>query len=125
MGKKAVEKPELKPSPTLERKAQQMDLQRKIDANMARIKHKIAVISGKGGVGKTTVAANLAIKFAETGNSTGALDVDITGPNLHKLLAVVGQPEMDSVSKTIIPLNGPLNIKIMSTAFLLPDENTP
>jgi ATP-binding protein involved in chromosome partitioning len=118
--------PEIKPSPTLERRAQQMELQQKIDANMARIKHKIAVISGKGGVGKTTVAANLVVKFAETGKPTGALDIDITGPTLHKLLGIdIEQPEIDPVTKTIIPAKGPLNIKVMSTAFLLPDDTTP
>ncbi len=103
-----------------------MELQQKIDANMARIKHKIAIISGKGGVGKTTVAANLAVKFAETGRSTGALDIDITGPTLHKLLGVdIAPPEIDPFTKTIVPANGPLNIKVMSTAFLLPDDTTP
>ncbi len=118
--------PEIKPSPTLERRAQQMELQEKIDANMARIKHKIAIISGKGGVGKTTIAANLAVKFAETGKSTGALDIDITGPTLHKLLGIeIEQPEIDPFTKTIIPAKGPLNIKVMSTAFLLPDDSTP
>ena len=120
------EVPEIKPSSTLERRAQQMELQQKIDANMARIKHKIAVISGKGGVGKTTVTANLAVKFAETGKSTGALDIDITGPTLHKLLGIdIEQPEIDPFTKTIIPAKGPLNIKVMSTAFLLPDDRTP
>ncbi|HME51394.1 MAG TPA: Mrp/NBP35 family ATP-binding protein [Candidatus Lokiarchaeia archaeon] len=133
MGKKTTAPSGIKPSPTLERKMQEQEdrqaeqetLQKNIETNMARIKHKIAVISGKGGVGKTTVAANLAVKFAESGQLTGALDVDITGPNLHKLLGVHDKPEMDEFKKTIIPVNGPLNIKIMSTAFLLPDDITP
>lgn len=133
MGKKTASKSEIKPSPTLERKmheqedrqTQQEDLQKNIESNMARIKHKIAIISGKGGVGKTTIAANLAVKFAESGKSTGALDVDITGPNLHKLLGVYDKPDMDPFKKTIIPVTGPLNIKVMSTAFLLPDDMTP
>jgi ATP-binding protein involved in chromosome partitioning len=133
MGKKTTTPSGIKPSPTLERKlheqddrqSQQENLQKNIETNMARIKHKIAVISGKGGVGKTTVAANLAVKFAESGKPTGALDVDITGPNLHKLLGIHDKPEMDEFKKTIIPVNGPLNIKVMSTAFLLPDDITP
>ncbi|MBD3188923.1 P-loop NTPase [Candidatus Bathyarchaeota archaeon] len=115
----------LKTSPTLDRRKQQMELQRKIEEKMKRIKHKIAIISGKGGVGKTTIAANLAIKFAETGSSTGALDVDITGPNMHKLLGIRNRPQVDPVTKEIIPVNGPLNIKVMSTAFLLESDYTP
>ncbi len=117
---------DLKPSPTLDRHAQQMELQRKIEQNMANIKHKIAIISGKGGVGKTTVAANLGIKFAETGMSTGLLDIDITGPNLHKLMGMGGQhPEIDPETKEIIPVEGPLNLKFMSMAFLLDSDYTP
>ncbi|MHA1793851.1 MAG: Mrp/NBP35 family ATP-binding protein [Promethearchaeota archaeon] len=115
----------LKDSPTLNRQMKQVQLEKKIEDNMKRIAHKIAIISGKGGVGKTTVAANLAIKFAETGKSTGALDVDITGPNMHKLLMISDRPEIDPVTKEIIPVEGPLNIKVMSTAFLLESDYTP
>lgn len=116
---------DLKDSPTLDRKMQQVEMQRKIDANMARITKKIAIISGKGGVGKTTVAANLAVKFAESGLAVGALDVDITGPNMHKVLGVSERPEVDPETKAIIPVNGPLNIKVMSMAFLLDSDYTP
>ena len=61
----------------------------KLKKNMNKIKHKIAIISGKGGVGKSTVAANLAIAFALHGykNRVGLLDVDIHGPRTPKLLA--------------------------------------
>jgi len=50
--------------------------------NMKGIKHKIVILSGKGGVGKTTVATNLAASFAKRGKSTGILDVDIYGPEV-------------------------------------------
>lgn len=52
--------------------------------NMSKIKHKIVVISGKGGVGKTTVAVNLAMSLASVGLRVGVLDVDITGPKDRK-----------------------------------------
>ena len=71
--------------------------------NMNKIKHKIAIISGKGGVGKSTVAANLATAFAlkETNNRVGMLDVDIHGPCIPKLLGVKGE------TNAVLPLPPP------------------
>ncbi|MFX0100244.1 MAG: Mrp/NBP35 family ATP-binding protein [Candidatus Hodarchaeota archaeon] len=125
MNEKEKDVPELNDSPTLERKMKMQQMELNIKENMEKIKHKIAIISGKGGVGKTTVAANLAIKFADEGESAGSLDVDITGPNLHKLLGVRDRPLVDPMTKIIIPVDGPLNLKIMSMAFLLETEHTP
>ena len=86
--------------------------------NMKGIKHKIVVLSGKGGVGKTTVATNLAAAFAKRGKSTGILDVDIYGPNVPKLLGLEGErPEVKG--ETLEPVPGPLGIKVMSMGFLL------
>ena len=58
---------------------------------MGKIKHKIAIISGKGGVGKSTVTVNLATAFAQMGNKVGVLDADIHGPSVPKLLGLEGQ----------------------------------
>ena len=67
-----------------------------IAENMKGIKHKIVILSGKGGVGKTTVATNLAVSFAKRGKNAGILDVDIYGPNVPKLLGLEGQhPTID------------------------------
>jgi ATP-binding protein involved in chromosome partitioning len=66
------------------------DVQAKIDKNLEKIKHRLLVFSGKGGVGKSTVAANLAVALAQQGNRVGLLDVDIHGPNLAKMLGVEG-----------------------------------
>lgn len=86
--------------------------------NMKGIKHKIVILSGKGGVGKTTVATNLATSFAKRGKSAGILDVDIYGPNVPKLLGLEGQhPEVND--ETLLPVPGPLGIKVMSMGFLL------
>ena len=86
--------------------------------NMKNVKHKIVVLSGKGGVGKTTVATNLAISFARKGLMSGILDVDIYGPNVPKLLGLEGiHPEADD--ERIRPVIGPLNLKVMSMGFLL------
>jgi ATP-binding protein involved in chromosome partitioning len=86
--------------------------------NMKGIKHKIVVLSGKGGVGKTTVAANLATSFAKRGKSVGILDVDIYGPNVPKLLGLEGQ-HPTAEDEFIEPIRGPLGMKVMSMGFLL------
>lgn len=86
--------------------------------NMKGIKHKIVILSGKGGVGKTTVATNLAAAFAKQGKTTGILDVDIYGPNVPKLLGLEGRHPMVN-DDFIEPIIGPLDIKVMSMGFLL------
>ena len=98
-----------------------------IQNNMAKIKNKIVIISGKGGVGKTTVAVNLAISLASYGLRVGILDVDITGPNVLKMLGISPEirPRVDPELKKFYPVDGPLNIKVVSMAFLLQDMDTP
>jgi len=98
-----------------------------IRINMSKIKHKIVIISGKGGVGKTTVAVNLAMSLASIGLRVGVLDVDITGPNVNKMLGISPEirPRVDSDAKKFYPVDGPLNIKVVSMAFLLQDSDTP
>ncbi len=98
-----------------------------IQKNMAKIKHKIVIISGKGGVGKTTVAVNLAMTLASIGLRVGILDVDITGPNVIKMLGIDPElkPVVDAEAKKFHPIIGPLNIKAMSMAFLTSTPDDP
>jgi Mrp family chromosome partitioning ATPase len=100
---------------------------KRIDENMSKIKHKLVVISGKGGVGKTTVAVNLAMSLASVGLRVGILDVDITGPNVTKMLGVDNQlkPKVDRENNQFYPVTGPLDIKVISMAFLTEDTDTP
>lgn len=98
-----------------------------IQSKMDKIKYKISIISGKGGVGKTTVAVNLAIALAiRGGRRVGIIDADLTGPNVPKMLGITPgtiprvEPEVG-----IIPVLGPMNIKVMSMGLLLQDPDTP
>lgn len=83
---------------------------------------KYLVLSGKGGVGKTTVAVNLAYLFAEQGRA-GILDVDIHGPNVPKMLGLPSTPPR-SEDNMIIPIQTEQGLKVISMAFLLESEGT-
>ncbi|HUI95695.1 MAG TPA: Mrp/NBP35 family ATP-binding protein [Xanthobacteraceae bacterium] len=82
----------------------------------------IAVASGKGGVGKSTTAVNLALGLRDLGLEVGMLDADIYGPSVPKLLAIRGKPEMIGGNK-LKPMEG-YGLKVMSIGFLV-DEETP
>jgi len=100
--------------------------QRRRKTRMSKIKHKVAVISGKGGVGKSTVTVNLAMAFAMHGfaHSVGILDADITGPCVPKIIGLHGQ-RLQAGPPGIFPATGPLGIKVVSMDFLLPNEESP
>ena len=91
---------------------------------MKQIKHKIAVISGKGGVGKSTVTVNLAAAFALHGKRVGILDADIHGPSVPKLLGLTGQ-QVKVGPPGVFPVTGTLGIKVVSIDFFLPEQKTP
>ncbi len=86
------------------------------------VRNIIAVASGKGGVGKSTVAANLALALAAEGANCGVLDADIYGPSQPRMLGVVGRPESPD-GKSIIPMTN-YELQIMSIGFLVA-EDTP
>lgn len=100
--------------------------EQRLKLKMSRIKRKIAIISGKGGVGKSTVTVNLAMAFAMHGyaNSVGILDADITGPCVPKMLGLHGQ-RLPASPAGISPASGPMGIKVVSMDFLLPSEESP
>jgi ATP-binding protein involved in chromosome partitioning len=100
--------------------------ERRLKRNMSHIKHKIAVISGKGGVGKSTVAANLAMTFSLHGykDRVGILDIDIHGPCIPKLLGVKGRRCQISPLGAL-PVIGPMGIKVVSMDFLVQSQETP
>ena len=83
------------------------------------VKNIIAVASGKGGVGKSTISVNLAVALAQAGASVGLLDADITGPNIPMMLGVEGQPKASPANK-IEPLER-YGVKVISIQFFVPD----
>jgi Mrp family chromosome partitioning ATPase len=89
---------------------------------MEQIRHKILVLSGKGGVGKSSVATNIAVGLAMRGQKTALVDIDIHGPSIPKILGLEGMlPEQDGESLLPVGYNGLLSV--MSVGFLLQDRN--
>jgi ATP-binding protein involved in chromosome partitioning len=111
---------------TTSRKQAYEEAEQKRKARMRKIKHKIAVISGKGGVGKSTVTVNLATAFAMHGyaHAVGIFDADITGPCIPKIIGLKGQ-QLQVGPPGVFPATGPLGIKVVSMDFLLPNDETP
>ncbi|MAF68430.1 MAG: sodium:proton antiporter [Micavibrio sp.] len=87
------------------------------------VKRIIAVASGKGGVGKSTVAANLAVALSQTGEKVGLLDADIYGPSVPTLMGLQGQKPDTNDEKKLIPLEAH-GLKVISIGFLV-DQDTP
>ena len=91
---------------------------RRLSERMGQIKHKFIVLSGKGGVGKSTVAAYLATSLASRGKAVGLVDTDIHGPSIPKMLGLEDE-RITMVGDTVIPVAVSDNLKVMSIAFLL------
>jgi len=94
----------------------------RLRASMDRIDHKIMVLSGKGGVGKSTVAVNVAVALGMEGLKVGILDLDFHGPSIPKLLHLEGQP-LRTADNRILPVEFAYGIQVMSMGFMLPNEN--
>ena len=96
---------------------------KELKERMGQIKHKILVLSGKGGVGKSTVAANITVALAMEGMKVGLLDVDFHGPSIPMLLHLEGQ-HLTTDGKSIMPVDFTERIKVMSLGFMLqsPDD---
>jgi len=89
---------------------------------LSAIKHKVLVLSGKGGVGKSTFSAQLAFTLAASGRSVGLMDIDICGPSIPRMLGLVGQKVHQSASGwSPVWLNE--NLGVMSIGFMLPGED--
>ena len=108
-----------------ERIRQAKETEKRIAEKMKKIKHKLVVLSGKGGVGKTTVAVNLAATLALKGYRVGLLDADIHGPNVPKMLGVQDVKLMVNEENMIIPVEPIPNLKVISLQMALPQDDVP
>lgn len=98
---------------------QQITAQMKqVQARMAGIRHKLVVMSGKGGVGKSMTTVNLALALARLGHKVGLLDVDLNGPCVPRMLGMHGQA-LTITPEGAIPPVGPLGVKVASMDFFL------
>ena len=95
-----------------------------ITRNLANIKYKVAVMSGKGGVGKSTVSVNLAQAFNAMGLKTAIFDVDIHGPNVPKMLGIEGE-KMGVKGNKLLPVETDDGILVASMAFLIENMGSP
>ena len=110
---------------TPEQQKQMIEQEIKLSRNLGQIKYKIAVMSGKGGVGKSTVAANLAETFQKLGFKTGILDADIHGPNIPKMLGLENEDLFVNEDHFMVPVEAPSGLKVMSMAFMIESIDTP
>ena len=108
----------------MEQAYQQMQRKLRITKLDEEIKHKIMVLSGKGGVGKSTVATGLALSLARRGMKVGLMDIDITGPNVPKMLGL-DDAELNVEDGQIFPAVGPHGLRVISMAFLIEDPDKP
>lgn len=102
------------------RQAEELVLQ----GRMERIGRKLLVLSGKGGVGKSTVAANLAVSLARAGKKVGLLDIDVHGPSIPKLMGL-DERQIVGTDEGMLPVKVDDHLAVMSIGFLVGGKNTP
>lgn len=95
-----------------------------ITRSLGKIKNKILVMSGKGGVGKSTVSVNLALSLAQKGHKVGLMDVDIHGPDVIRMLNLTGTLEPPkSANDLVAPLSYNGNLKVVSLEYMMKDRD--
>lgn len=92
--------------------------------NLSEVKRVIAVLSGKGGVGKSLVTGSLAVELARAGHKVGILDADITGPSIPKMFGMSGRHAM-GLGNLLLPEISDHGVKVMSSNLLLKNETDP
>jgi len=98
--------------------------QERLKLTLSHIKHRIMVMSGKGGVGKSTVSTNLAVALSQDGFDVGLLDADIHGPNIPKMLGIESK-HVEGSGQGMIPVEVFPNLRVISMAFFIGDRDNP
>ena len=93
-----------------------------VKESLAKIKNKMLVMSGKGGVGKTSTSVNLAIALANRGYNVGIMDVDLHGPDVPRMLGLTGMPEINQ-NKKLNPMSYSKNLKAISIEAFTPQKD--
>ncbi len=112
------------PSASPEKQAQKSATEEQITQRLSRVKHCIAIVSGKGGVGKSTITASLALNLSMMGNKVGVLDADVSGPNMPHLLGLEGR-KLEASEEGLEPIMNRNGIKVISSEFVLTTSDTP
>ena len=118
-----AQKPQGCPSQNNEMARKQQEQQAMIKDNLAKIKHKIFVLSGKGGVGKSSVSANLAAVLSKKGYKTGLMDVDVHGPSIAQMLGMTELLDITPDQRRLIPKQVNDNLKVVSVQALMQDKD--
>lgn len=92
-----------------------------LEQNICDIDHKIMVMSGKGGVGKSSIAANIAVGLSLKGKQVGLMDIDVHGPSIPKMVGLEGTP-LKQTEEGLMPVEYNNNLKVMSIGFLIRDR---
>lgn len=102
---------------------QQMEMEAMIKDNLGKIKNKIFVLSGKGGVGKSSVSANLAIALSKKGYKTGLMDVDVHGPSIAQMFNITELLDISENTKQLLPRQVNENLAVVSVQALMQDRD--
>ncbi len=116
-----TEKEKRKPALSKE-EVQELREDLKLTDSLLRIENTIMILSGKGGVGKSTVAVNLAAALAASDRSVGLLDIDIHGPSVPKLLGLEGKTIQGFSGEGMVPVTYSENLKVLSIEFVMKDQ---
>ena len=96
----------------------------RLEERLKSVRHTVAIMSGKGGVGKSSITVNLASALALRGKRVGVLDADINGPSIAKMIGVRGA-KVDYATDGVKPAFSPLGVRVMSMDLFLKDDDTP
>ncbi|MFQ5481207.1 MAG: P-loop NTPase, partial [Nitrospinaceae bacterium] len=97
----------------------------KLRSRLDQIKNKVALVSGKGGVGKSSITANIAACLVTRGQRVGVLDADLNGPSICHLLGIPNEVKLQVGADGVQPGQGALGIQVMSMDMLLPHADSP